>query len=112
MSAKWMKTEILYGIHPVTEAVRAGKRDIFEVYVSKHLSSKRFDKIKKLISSLDINALKVRPDRLEEMAPGLRHQGICAKTGAFPYTGFSEMIERKKEPGQNRFFLLLDNILT
>lgn len=106
-----MKTEILYGVHPVTEAVRAGKRDIFEIYVSKDLSSKRFDKIKKYVFALNINVLKVKPERLEDMTGGRRHQGICARTGAYHYTGFSEMLDCKKELGQNRFFLLLDNIL-
>ena len=29
------KTEILYGINPVTEAIGAGKRRIFEVFISR-----------------------------------------------------------------------------
>ena len=30
-----MKTEILFGIHPVIEALRAARREIFEVYLAK-----------------------------------------------------------------------------
>ena len=106
-----MRTEFLYGIHPVSEALRAGKRDIFEIYISKDGHSKRFEKIKTDAASLNINLQKVKEARLEAMAPGQRHQGICARTGMYPYSNLSELIDSKKKTGSNHFLLLLDNVL-
>ncbi len=42
-----MKTEILYGIHPVSEALKAGRRKFLEIYIVQDKASKRLKKLLK-----------------------------------------------------------------
>ena len=49
-----MKKEILFGVNPVYEALRAGRRDIFKVYITKEKISKRLEGIIALADSLKI----------------------------------------------------------
>ena len=48
------KTEILYGYHPVLEAIRSGRRKVLEVYVSNEKRIKRLDTIENIASSINV----------------------------------------------------------
>ncbi len=106
-----MKTELLYGIHPVAEALVAGKRDVFEIYISKEKHSKRLDNIETHAAALNIKLHKVNMARIEAMVRDRKHQGVCATVSPYPYTAFSDMLACETDSKNSRFFLLLDNIL-
>ena len=91
-----MKTEILYGIHPVFEVLKAGRREIFEIYIAKDKTSKRIEKVAALAKS---------------MAGTDLHQGIGSKTGPFPLTGISDIVDSIQRDEGDHLLLLLDNIL-
>lgn len=106
-----MKTEILYGIHPVFEVLKAGRRDIYEIYIARDKTSKRIEKVAALAESIKIPIKKVKPLELKSMAGTDMHQGIGAKTGPFPLTGFSDIVDCIQRDKENHLMLLLDNIL-
>ena len=49
-----MKTELLYGIHPVLEALAAGRRRVYEVYLDKEKKSRRLAQIKSIAETRGI----------------------------------------------------------
>ena len=49
-----MKTEILYGINPVFEALKADRRKVFEIYIAENKASGRIAKIIKLVSHYEL----------------------------------------------------------
>ena len=49
-----MRSEILYGIHPVVEAISAYRRDIYEVYIEKGKTSRRVKRVLALAESRKI----------------------------------------------------------
>ena len=106
-----MKTEILYGVHPVFEALKAGKRSFFSVFISKDKASKRLGKVLTLAESLKIPIKKVNPDQLSSTADTDLHQGIGAKVSRFAFVDYSEIFSRIKAEGTNPFLLLLDNVV-
>jgi len=106
-----MKTEILYGIHPVFEALKAGRRDIFEIYIAKDKTSKRIEKVAAFAESIEIPVERVKPLELKSMAGTDLHQGIGAKTSLFPLTGISDIVDSIQRDEANHLLLLLDNIL-
>lgn len=106
-----MKTEILYGIHPVFEAIKAGRRDIFKVYIAKDKPPKRLNKVVALAESKKISVERVKPLELKSMAGNDLHQGIGAKTGPFPLSEISDIVGRDRVDDANHLLLLLDNIL-
>ena len=105
------KTEILYGIHPVFEALKAGRRAVVEVYVAKGKVPKRFGKSVQLAESIDVPIKQVTPLELKIITGTDEHQGIGAKTGPFPFSQISDIEILGDLDEKNYFLLLLDNII-
>ena len=106
-----MKKEILFGINPVYEALRAGRRDIFKVFISKEKRSKRFDRILTLADSLKIDIKESNSLYLNSIAGSEHHQGICLQTGPYPFVKVSDILSSFQRGESNPFLLLLDNIM-
>ncbi len=106
-----MKKEILYGIHPVFEALKAGRRDFFEVYITKDKTSKRIDKLVAIAESMKIPVERVEPLTLKSMTGTDLHQGLGARTGPFPISEISDIFDGVRSNDANHLLLLLDNIM-
>jgi len=106
-----MKTEILYGINPIFEALKAGRRRIFEIYIEENKTSKRIAKVIKYAESKKIPVKKVKATQLKSIAETSRHQGISAKVKPYVLASFTDIPGSKLKNGNRRFLLLLDNVL-
>ena len=106
-----MKKEILYGIHPVFEALKAGRRDFFEVYIAKDKTSKRIDKLVAIAESMKVPVERVEPLTLKSMTGTDLHQGLGARTGPFPISETSDIFDGVQTDDENHLLLLLDNIM-
>jgi len=107
---KNIKTEILYGIHPVLEALKAKQRVLFEIYFVKEKLSKSHKIIESVAVFLKIPVTKVKTSFLESLTKTTSHQGVAAKVSSYPFSDSFEIINSRKASGHNRFLLLLDNI--
>jgi 23S rRNA (guanosine2251-2'-O)-methyltransferase len=106
-----VKTEVLFGINPVFEALKARRRDIFKIYISKEKISKRLDKVVAFAESLKIPIKRSNPLYLRSISGTNRHQGIGARTSPYPFVKMSDMLDGIREIGSNPLFLLLDNMM-
>ena len=104
-------TEVLYGIHPVLEALKAGRRDFFEVYIAQDKASKRLEKVAALAVSFNIPVKNTKPMQLKSMAGTDLHQGIGARVSRYPLAGLSDIIDNLKSAAASNFLLLLDNVI-
>ena len=104
------RTEILYGIHPVFEAVKAGRRKVYELYIAKEKDSKRLADITVLSESMKIPVKAVKRDYLEEITGSAFNQGVGAKVSNYPLIPFDDILIDIKSKEKD-FFLLLDNIV-
>jgi 23S rRNA (guanosine2251-2'-O)-methyltransferase len=104
-----MKTEILYGYHPVLEAIRSNRRTVFEVYVSNEKRIGRLETIVNLASSSNVPVKRQPASWIQAMVKTASHQGICAKVGPYPLADLSEMLAKADD--SDLFLLLLDNIV-
>ncbi len=104
------RTEILYGIHPVSEAIKAGRRKVYEVYIAKGKNTKRLADITLLSESMKIPVKTVERNYLEEISGSAFNQGIGAKVSNYPLFPFDDILNKTK-PENKDFFLLLDNIV-
>lgn len=104
-----MKTEILYGYHPVLEAIRSGRRTVLEIYVSNEKRIGRLETIVQLASSAAIPLRRQPVAWIQAVAKTASHQGIAAKVEPYPFSGFSEILAGTH--GLDPFLLLLDNIV-
>jgi 23S rRNA (guanosine2251-2'-O)-methyltransferase len=106
-----MKSEILYGIHPVVEAISANRRDIYEVYLERGKTSGRIKKIQALAESKKIPIASVKSVTLKSITGTDLHQGVGAKTSGYIYAKISDIDDNTQKKHSNGLLLLLDNIL-
>ena len=106
-----MKAEILYGFHPVYEALRAGRRTFHEIYISKQTSAKR---IKRITSAADRQHLQIKEvdaAKLQTLAGNVSHQGVAAKVTAYPLVDVADLFAAAGCGKRPPFLLLLDHIV-
>jgi 23S rRNA (guanosine2251-2'-O)-methyltransferase len=106
-----LKTEILYGFHPVFEALKAGRRNFFEVYISKDKISKQVGKLLAIAESKKISVKKLKPSQLKYLSKTDLHQGIGAKVSPYPFVELNDILDKPRPSDVNQLFLLLDNLV-
>ncbi len=105
------KTELLYGIHPVTEALRAGRRRFFEIFIVKGRRSERLERTLALGTAAKIDVRELSRSQLQARTNTDEHQGIAAIVSTYPLAGISEIIDRSLDGVDDPFLLLLDGIV-
>jgi len=73
--------EIIYGVHPVIEALRGGRRKVFEV-----LDATGNEEIGRAARERGTPVKKVPRPEVEKIARDGVHQGVAARVEAYPYT--------------------------
>jgi len=106
-----LKTEILYGFHPVFEALKAGRRNFFEVYISKDKISKQFGRLLAIAELKKISVKKLKPSQLKYLTKTDLHQGIGAKVSPYPFVELNDIVDRSRPSDVHQLFLLLDNLV-
>lgn len=106
-----MKTEILYGIHPVTEALRANRRQFDRLYVCEDRKSNRLHKIRTKALERGIRIRSVTGEHLQQMTASRHHQGIAAGVSPFPVESGHSMADLFPVAESPLLIILLDQIL-
>ena len=104
-------TEVIYGIHPVFEALRAGRRKFYRIFLSPGaVSSRRLEKLRKSAASRDIPVGSTSASMLERLAQTEHHQGVVARVSPFPLTSLAEILSSDLSGADGGFLLILDNL--
>jgi len=103
--------EILYGIHPVTEALKAGRRDFVEIYLAAGKISRRIQQAAALADSKGIPIKELATAKLGAIIRSEMHQGIGACVGPYPLVEMETILNKSSGQDGSHFLLLLDNIL-
>ncbi|MDL1967615.1 MAG: 23S rRNA (guanosine(2251)-2'-O)-methyltransferase RlmB [Deltaproteobacteria bacterium] len=106
-----MKTEILYGFHPVFEALKAGRRIFFEIYIAKNKTPKPFEKLLAISEFRKISVKKIESSQLKYLTKTDLHQGIGAKVSPYPFVELNDIVDRPQLSDIKQLFLLLDNVV-
>lgn len=102
--------EVLYGFHPVLEALKAGRRTVSGIYVTGDTRRRRHQTINKLASDKGIPINKAAPPELARLCGTDQHQGVVARTSAFPLVNFGDLLETIQGRSEPPFLLLVDSI--
>jgi 23S rRNA (guanosine2251-2'-O)-methyltransferase len=97
--------EYIYGINPVFEVVRAGKRKVYEAYLNRATAHQaRLRKLSQYLEKSGIPFQNVDKQRLADLSRHNKdHQGVVLKTSPYPYQPSDTMWDRPR-------VLLLDNV--
>jgi 23S rRNA (guanosine2251-2'-O)-methyltransferase len=104
------RTEILYGLHPVWEALRANRRAIHAVLIRRGRQDGRMAALRQLAGRQGVGLKTVDERRLTELAGHDGHQGVCARVAPLPYGGLADVIGAADSAGREAFLVLLDNL--
>lgn len=106
-----MSTEIIYGSHPVLEALRAERRKIIELYIGQDRPSRLQADIVRLAQKRRISIKKVTPAQLSTRTGTDDHQKIAAKVTAVVMENLHGLLSVPSGTGSDPFYLLLDGVV-
>ena len=100
--------EILYGLHAIREALKAGTRPLQRLLVIR--TDKQFSDLVQLARSLHV-PIHVQPlASLDRLVPGGRHQGIVAFAAAKAYQSEESILARAAERNEPPLLVVLDGV--
>ena len=102
--------EVLYGIHPVEEAIRSASRQLDHISVAQQRDARRDARLEAVITLA--RAAKIRisiepRDQLTRLARTDAHQGVLAIIRERQFLAVEDLLAL---PGNPRFFLALDGV--
>ena len=100
--------DTLWGYHAVAEALRAGRRKIYGIYLDTGKKPGRRDQIAHAAKAASVAVHETTAQNLASLVGHHRHQGICAQVSAYPYCRFEDITGTGENPP---FVLVLDQIV-
>jgi 23S rRNA (guanosine2251-2'-O)-methyltransferase len=101
--------EVLYGLHPVEEAIRSGSRRLDHVIVSRERKDERLEGMIQLCRSQGVRVSIEPKEQLTRLAKTDAHQGVLALVKEREFLTVEDLM-RPKPDGEYRFFLALDGV--
>lgn len=102
---------ILYGYHPVREALLAGRRGIRTIWLAQGKSEARKREILQLAKRSGIEVQWMAPRQLTDLVGHSRHQDIGAKADAYPVSALNDILAIAMGTNTAPWLLLLDQIV-
>jgi 23S rRNA (guanosine2251-2'-O)-methyltransferase len=101
--------EVLYGLHPVEEAIRSGARRLDHVSVARERRDERLESLIQLCRSAGVRVALEPREQLTRLAKTDAHQGVLAMVKEREFLTIEDLL-RPKNDGEYRFFLALDGV--
>jgi len=105
--------DVLYGLHPVEEAIRAGVRQLDHVSVAREREVRRDARMDAVLELCRVAGIRVSTesrDQLTRHAKTDAHQGIVAFLRERKFLALEDLLNAPIGPSGHRFFLALDGV--
>lgn len=102
--------DLLYGINPVMEALRAGRRQVRELVLASGRRDRRVDELERLAREKGTPVKRVDAEALDGLCCHGQHQGAALDAGALPGVAPDDLIRAANKKGEEPFLVLLDSI--
>jgi len=94
-------TEILYGVHPVAEALEAGRRPLVRLWLRRGRRGRAIAALRSRAESLGLPVVEAEDQELERRVPGTANtQGVLLEAGPLPVSSLEELLARIDGPGR------------
>ena len=104
-----MTQEIVAGRNAVFEALASG-RSINKIYVRTGTQGGSVVKIIAAAKELNVPVEYVQGDKLDKLAPEIRHQGVAALVAPVSFSMLEDVLDKAYSSGEKPFLLLLDEL--
>ncbi len=96
--------DYIYGVNPVFETVRAGKRRVYEAFINQATAKQpRLRKLAVYLKKMDVPIQWADKRRVNDLSGSRDHQGVVLKAGTYPYMSSDDAWDKPR-------LLLLDNV--
>lgn len=102
--------DLLYGIHPVREALGSSRRRPLELFLLRDARSPRLEEVRQAAQQAGVPVRPREKHDLDRLAGHPHHQGAILRLEPFPYAPLEELLERWRASGRPALLLLLDGI--
>lgn len=104
-------TDFVYGINPVLELLKAGKRKARKIFLSRENPSKTVEEILAIAREKEIQTEWKEKKELDKLSPSSNHQGIICLTNPFPLIKLVDSLDKKNNRSTSPdFYIILDSI--
>src|SRR5690606_7600754 len=100
---------LIAGKHPVLEALRSG-REMNKIWMAEGAQKSVTAAILSEAKKHGVIVQYVDKRKLDQLVPGLTHQGVVAQAAAFDYVELEQLLEIPKQRDEMPFFIILDEI--
>lgn len=104
-----MENNIIVGRNAVRELLRSG-RDVDKLLVMKGQRTGSIGEIIALAKKSGIVVVESSKEKLDQLAEGLPHQGICAYASAHSYSTVEDILENARSKGEKPLIVIADEI--
>jgi len=104
------QTDILYGINPITEALKVSKRKCFRIIVEEGKTNPRLKSLMKLVLSQNIMVETLPKPEFQKRYRSYVHQGIVGHFSLKETVGLGDLIARSLKESAQPVLALLDGI--
>ena len=102
--------EILAGIHPVREAIKAGRRHFHRILIADASPRERIRTIVTQAKAMGIEAEILSSEALDLLCPDVRHQGVVALVSPLPLPRGETAVSKMVGTGDTAFVLILESM--
>src|SRR5271154_551283 len=104
--------DVLYGLHPVEEALRAGKRQFDHVLVARERHDERVERLVAACREAGIRDRTEPREQLTLVAQTPAHQGVVALVRPQEFLSIEDLFEPdpSRAPGSPRLILAIDGV--
>jgi 23S rRNA (guanosine2251-2'-O)-methyltransferase len=103
--------DVLYGLHPVEEAIKAGRRRIDHILVARE---RQDDRLQRLVAQCRESGIRVRSDSRDQLTAVARtpaHQGVVALVRLQEFLAIEDLYDADPaKPNTARLLLALDGV--
>jgi 23S rRNA (guanosine2251-2'-O)-methyltransferase len=103
------KNDLIYGVHAVLTAISKMPQSVSEIWFDANRSDKRMQEIQALAKKHDLNQHRVSRKELDQLLPGVNHQGVIARCkipAVLPEAELFSLLEKVHKP----LLLILDGV--
>ncbi len=104
-----MPTDIIAGRNAVMEALRS-KRSINKILLQDGAKGGSVSEIIALAKERSLNLEFVKADKLDKLAPGIRHQGVAALVAPIEFQSLESVFAKAESRQEEPFLILLDEL--
>lgn len=102
-------SEFIYGLWPIIESLRAGRREFEKLVMSDTLEEKGLvAEITALAREKGVDVSRVQKRILTDVSDHSNHQGMALRVSNYPYVDVEDLLQHADKKGEKPFILILD----